>query len=85
MHRQREYRVKKCAARILERAGFRVTLLPNDPLFDLEASNGDTIRKVRITYDDDPIPAIKSIKYPPHCKKEIWRRKGREFIQTVIP
>ncbi len=79
------YRAKQSAYTKLRATGYRVIFLPADPLFDIEASRESEIRKIRImltTPSHQERSAIRDIRFPPSCKKEIWVRvaSAREFV-----
>ena len=83
------YRAKHSAYGKLKAAGYRVIFLPADPLFDIEASRSSELRKVRVmltTPTHHEISALRNIKFPPSCKKEIWVRvaTAREFAIVDI-
>ena len=87
--KQKLYRVKRRAIQILRLSGYRVIPLPDDPVFDLEASRESEIRKLKLLVrgaTSAEVKKVSEVRLPNSCRKEIWTKlpNRQEFDITAI-
>ena len=84
--KERFYRARRRAMRVLVQAGARVVIL-NEDVFDIEATDEDTIRKIKICVDcvgNNAIDAVASVPLPPVCRRQIWLKRGNNANFEII-
>lgn len=84
--KNRFYRAKCRARQILIWNGYSVTFLA-DGIFDIEASDEDGMKKIKICLDSIPKSDMKQIEKAPlphFCKREIWLKESNSKDFKII-